>query len=311
MTKTREDRDVLAIHFERFFATLPYHTISNSIMSTTQAPMSSDGLIKNGYYQHGTPPPSDGDEDQTWRITDFGNVRELSRDGSIHATDEVFNAASHLVALILSVLGSAILVVDASAQGEPWKIVSFSLYGASLMFLFGASTLHHAIEGSCEPFLRMLDYFAIYPLIAGTFTPLCLVYYHNQPVGWTFFATIWGLSIIGMLITASCFVKVPKWFSMTLYMSLGWLGACFAFWVSNKMAHVYLNFVSIKTKALMLCVVVVSLSALSRHGSWRHFFPCFWRGLVHCRWIRICYRTAQPVSVALQQHDFFFCDIGA
>ena len=206
---------------------------------TQSPPTSADGLIQNSYYQHGTTPPTDDDEDvegQTWRITDFGNVGELSRDGSVHATDEVFNAASHLVALILSVLGSAILIVDASAQGEPWKIVSFSIYGASLMFLFGASTLHHAIEGKMEPFLRMLDYFAIFPLIAGTFTPLCLVYYHNKPVGWTFFGTIWGLSLIGMFLTASCFARVPKWFSMTLYISLGWLGACFAFWVRKRIA---------------------------------------------------------------------------
>uniref|UniRef100_A0A7S3P712 Hemolysin III n=1 Tax=Amphora coffeiformis TaxID=265554 RepID=A0A7S3P712_9STRA len=202
-------------------------------MSGSSALASSDGLIRHdAYYQHGTPPNSDiMDEDQTWRITDFGNVRQFSRDGSIHATDEVFNAASHLAALILSILGSAILIVGASAQGEPWKIVSFSIYGASLMFLFGSSTLHHAIEGPWEEFLRMLDYFAIYPLIAGTFTPLCLVFYHQDPVGWTFCGTIWGLALVGMILTASCIARVPKWFSMTLYITLGWLGACFTYWL--------------------------------------------------------------------------------
>lgn len=196
-------------------------------------PSPADGLIQNSYYQHGSPPPesSDLEEGQTWRLTDFGNVGDLSRDGSVHATDEVFNAASHLAALILSILGTAILVVEASAQGAPWKIVSFSIYGASLIFLFGASTLHHAVVGPLENFLRMLDYFAIYPLIAGTFTPLCLVFYHNDPVGWTFFGTIWGLSILGMFLTASCYAKLPKWFSMTLYITLGWLGACFTYWV--------------------------------------------------------------------------------
>ena len=198
------------------------------------SPSVTDGLIQTEYYQHVTHPTSDVEE-PSWRMTDFGNVGEFSRDGSIHATDEVFNAASHLAALILSVLGSAILIVDSSAQGEPWKIVSFAIYGASLIFLFSASTLHHAIEGPWERFLRMLDYFAIYPLIAGTFTPLCLVFYHDQPVGWTFFGTIWGLSIIGMILTASCFAKVPKWFSMTLYISLGWLGACFSYWVSGRL----------------------------------------------------------------------------
>jgi len=202
-------------------------------MSRSSPLISSDGLTRDdAYYQHGTTTHADIEEDRSWRITDFGNVRQRSRDGSIHATDEVFNAASHLAALILSILGSAILVVDASAQGEPWKIVSFAIYGASLIFLFGSSTLHHAIEGPWEDFLRMLDYFAIYPLIAGTFTPLCLVFYHQDPVGWTFFGTIWGLALVGMILTASCITRVPKWLSMTLYITLGWLGACFTYWVS-------------------------------------------------------------------------------
>ena len=203
-------------------------------MSRSSPLTSSDGIIRHdAYYQHGTLPNSDIEE-QTWRITDFGNVGERSRDGSIHATDEVFNAASHLAALILSILGAAILIVDASAQGAPWKIVSFSIYDASLIFLFGSSTLHHAIEGPWEDFLRMLDYFAIYPLIAGTFTPLCLVFYHQDPAGWTFFGTIWGLALVGMVLTATCIARVPKWFSTTLYITLGWLGACFTYWVSTK-----------------------------------------------------------------------------
>jgi channel protein (hemolysin III family) len=180
--------------------------------------------MQHAYFPHEAPA---ADEEDSWRIADFGHVGERSRDGSFHATDEVFNAASHLVALMLSILGSSLLIVDASARGEPWKIVSFSIYGASLCFLFGASTLHHAIVGQphVEDFLRMLDYLAIYPLISGTFTPLCLVFYNDAPVGWTFIATVWALAIIGMIFTACCFAKLPKWLSMTLYVSLGWLGA--------------------------------------------------------------------------------------
>ena len=168
-----------------------------------------------------------------WQFTDFGHVGELSRDGSIHATDEVFNSISHLVATLLSVLGSALLIVESSAAGAPWKIVAFSLYGASLLFLFGASTLHHSIMGppSMERFLRMMDYLAIYPLIAGTFTPLCLVFFHDNVIGWIFFGTIWFLAICGMIMTACIFHKLPKWLSMTLYITMGWLGACLACWL--------------------------------------------------------------------------------
>jgi len=158
-------------------------------------------------------------------------VDQYSRDGSLHATDEVFNSASHLVALLLSCLGSALLVVEASTQRDAWKIVSLSIYGVSLIFLFLMSTLHHALEGPWEGFLRKMDYLAIYPLIGGTFTPLCLVYYHDSAIGWTFCSTVWLIAIIGMIMTAKYFERIPKWLSMTMYVSLGWLGACMTYWL--------------------------------------------------------------------------------
>lgn len=156
-----------------------------------------------------------------------------SRDGSVHATDEVFNAASHLAATLLSLLGGVLLIVESSSRGEPWKIVSFSIYGASLVFLFAMSTLHHGVVGSprVESFLRMMDYLAIYPLIAGTFTPLCLVFYHDDPLGWAFCGSVWFIAIVGMVATSCCFDKIPKWMSMTMYITLGWLGACMTYWL--------------------------------------------------------------------------------
>jgi len=167
-----------------------------------------------------------------WAITDLGQVGEFSRDGSAHATDEVFNSASHLAGTFLSVLGTVLLVVESSAQSDPWKIVSFSIYGAALIFLFGSSTLHHAVTSAYwEGPLRVLDYLAIYPLIGGTFTPLCLVFYHDQAIGWAFCMTVWGIAVLAMLATACCFDKIPKWMSMTAYITLGWLGACFSYWL--------------------------------------------------------------------------------
>mmetsp|Transcript_13280 Transcript_13280/g.28828 ORF Transcript_13280/g.28828 Transcript_13280/m.28828 type:complete len:282 (+) Transcript_13280:297-1142(+) len=171
--------------------------------------------------------------DSSWHLADFGRVGERSRDGSIHATDEVFNSVSHLAAFMVSLLGTVLLVTASSSQAEPWKIVSFSIYGASLLFLFGCSTLHHAISGPerLELRLRILDYAAIYPLIAGTFTPLCLVFYHDSTIGWSFCAVVWFLSIAGMLMTFLMFKKIPKWLSMTMYITLGWLGALMSYWL--------------------------------------------------------------------------------
>lgn len=162
-----------------------------------------------------------------WSFADHGKIGPLSRDGSVHATDEVFNSASHLVGAMLSVLGTVLLVSKASAQGAPWKIVSFAIYGLSLVFLFSASTLHHAIQSTPRvmQLLRMVDYLAIYPLIAGTFTPPCLVFLHHSTVGWAFFGVVWTLSLAGMVLTVRRWEQLPKWLSMTLYMALGWLGA--------------------------------------------------------------------------------------
>mmetsp|Transcript_5369 Transcript_5369/g.12201 ORF Transcript_5369/g.12201 Transcript_5369/m.12201 type:complete len:282 (-) Transcript_5369:265-1110(-) len=167
-----------------------------------------------------------------WSFTDTHKTRLLSRDGSSHVTDEVFNSVSHLSAAMISLLGMVLLIVQ--SEGNAWKIVSFSLYGASLIFLFVCSTLHHAINSSTEveAKLRMLDYLAIYPLIAGTFTPFCLVFLHNSVIGWSFFGVAWFLALMGMYLTARFGPeRIPKWMSMTMYITIGWFGGILAFWL--------------------------------------------------------------------------------
>ena len=77
----------------------------------------------------------------------------------------------------------------------------------------------------------MLDYLAIYPLIAGTFTPLCLVPFHNSTIGWSFLSVVWFLAIFGMICTYKFHGSIPKWMSMTTYLTLGWLGALMSYWL--------------------------------------------------------------------------------
>ena len=168
-----------------------------------------------------------------WSFADGGRPpRPLSRDGSVHVTDEVINSISHLAAAMMSVLGLVLLVVQSG--GNPWKIVAFSVYGTSLVNLFVCSTLHHSINSTerAEARLRLLDYAAIYPLIAGTFTPFCLVVLHDTPIGWAFFGVAWGLALLGIAMTAVLGVeRIPRWLSMTLYITLGWLGVFMACWL--------------------------------------------------------------------------------
>ena len=174
----------------------------------------------------------------SWSFADVGKTRLLSRDNSTHATDEVFNSLSHLSACMLSILGTTLLIARSSSTpgvANAWKIVSFSIYGASLIFLFGCSTLHHAINSTVEveSRLRMLDYLAIYPLIAGTFTPFCLVFLHDSVIGWSFFGVAWFLAVICMILTAKFGPGfIPKWMSMTMYITIGWLGAFLAMYIT-------------------------------------------------------------------------------
>ena len=113
------------------------------------------------------------------------DVPRTSRDGSVHVTDEKFNTASHLLGACLAVMGTALLVAQASAQGDPWKIVAFSIYGASLITLFVCSTLHHGLDRGerVNDILRTLDYTSVFLLIAGTVTPLVLVLFRDV-YGW-------------------------------------------------------------------------------------------------------------------------------
>jgi len=86
-----------------------------------------------------------------------------------------------------------------------------------------------------EARLRMMDYLAIYPLIAGTFSPFCLVFLHDSVIGWSFFSVAWFLAIIGMFLTAKFGPdRIPRWMSMTMYITIGWLGGFLCVWLQPE-----------------------------------------------------------------------------
>ncbi|KAG7369489.1 hemolysin III [Nitzschia inconspicua] len=198
---------------------------SSTTASTAQQHSSHHHL----HHRHSRNDLLENDEPFFWRFADFNEVGERSRDGSVHATDEVFNSISHLAALIISILGSVLLISKSCTSGAlvPWKIVAFSIYGLSLCNLFACSAMHHAITTTkyYEQLFQLLDYLAIFPLIAGTFTPLCLVYMHQSVIGWTFLSVVWTISILSMVGLSHHFEKCPKWLTTTLYITLGWFGA--------------------------------------------------------------------------------------
>jgi len=134
---------------------------------------------------------------------------------------EKFNAISHLVGFLLAIAALVVLVVFASLKGDVWKIVSFSIYGATLTILYGISTVYHSISGRRKKLLQRLDHLSIYLLIAGSYTPFTLVSMRGG-WGWSIFGVVWGLAVFG--IVQEFFAKSEKRIlSLVIYIIMGWL----------------------------------------------------------------------------------------
>lgn len=134
---------------------------------------------------------------------------------------ERFNSISHLVGAGLALSGTAVLVGLAARLGDPWKIVSFSIYGAMLVALYVASTLYHSVRGRAKNVLRKFDHCSIYLLIAGSYTPFALVSLRG-PWGWSLLGVVWGLALLG-IVQEIWFAKGARVLSLFIYVLMGWL----------------------------------------------------------------------------------------
>jgi hemolysin III len=134
---------------------------------------------------------------------------------------ERFNSISHLTGAALAATGTVALIVLASRLGDPWKIVSFSVYGAMLVFLYVSSTLYHSLRGRSKDVLRKFDHCAIYLLIAGTYTPFTLVSLRGA-MGWSLFGTVWGLALLG-IVQEIWLARGMRIVSLAIYVLMGWL----------------------------------------------------------------------------------------
>ena len=135
---------------------------------------------------------------------------------------ERFNSISHLVGAVLALAGGAVLVVVASRSGDTSRIVSFSVYGATLFLLYLISTLYHGLPvGRAKHVFRVLDHQAIYLLIAGSYTPITLVTLDGA-VGWWLFGTVWGLALLGLVLDALP-RRGARIVPFVIYFVMGWL----------------------------------------------------------------------------------------
>lgn len=135
---------------------------------------------------------------------------------------ERFNSITHTVGAALAAIGGTLLIVQAARSGDAWKVVSCSIYAATLLALYLTSTLYHSLRGRAKDVLRQLDYCAIYLLIAGSYTPFTLVSLRG-PWGWTLFGVVWGLAVIG-IVQELLFARGARVLSLLIYVAMGWVG---------------------------------------------------------------------------------------
>ena len=138
--------------------------------------------------------------------------------------EELINSISHGTGALAAAGGMAVLIVFSALQGDVWKVVSSSIYGATMIMLYTFSALYHSFtDGKVKSVFRIFDHCSIFLLIAGSYTPFTLVTLREATpaIGWTLFGVVWGAAIIGIVLNIVSLEKF-KVFSMICYIAMGW-----------------------------------------------------------------------------------------
>ncbi len=133
------------------------------------------------------------------------------------------SAITHFIGMLLAGAAAAPLLAVAASHDGKSAVVAFAVFAASMVLLYTASTVYHTfdISGKVNRILRKVDHMMIFILIAGSYTPVCVVPLRDT-VGIPLLVLVWGVAILGMLIKAF-WITCPKWFSSAIYISMGWL----------------------------------------------------------------------------------------
>jgi hemolysin III len=135
--------------------------------------------------------------------------------------EEKLNALTHGIGAVLGIVALVLLIVF-NTHKTPWSLFSVIVYGISIIVLFTASTLYHSVtKEKHKHIFRIIDHISIYILIAGTYTPVCLITL-DQSLGWPLFWTVWGIAIFGVFLKLF-FTGRFEVFSTLLYLVMGWL----------------------------------------------------------------------------------------
>lgn len=184
---------------------------------------------------------------------------------------EKFNAVTHVVGAVLALAGGIVLVVLAAIDGDPWKVVGVAIYGVTLVVLYSFSTLYHSLQGRAKNVLRELDHQSIYLLIAGSYTPFCLVTLRG-PWGWSLLGIVWGLAALGSLQELRP-KNEARVLSVVIYLLMGWVALIALFPLLQVLGPA--GFAWLAAGGLFYTVGIVFYALDSRvthaHGVWHLF----------------------------------------
>ena len=185
--------------------------------------------------------------------------------------EELANAITHGTGFILAIVGTILLMVKAFPTLDLFRPLSVGIYGLSLVALYGASFLYHAVRNERHKrFFRLLDHAAIFLLIAGSYTPFALLLLRDG-LGWLIFAIVWLLAVLGIVVTVF-FMERMKKFCAFLYLAIGWVAIFVITPISNALPHQGLNWLIIGGVIYTLGVIFYIVKRIPyNHAIWHGF----------------------------------------
>ncbi len=199
--------------------------------------------------------------------------------------EEIFNSITHGIGTLLSIAALVILVVFAVGKGTIWHIVSFAIFGSTLVLLYLSSTLYHSFtREKVKNLFARFDHAAIFLLIAGTYTPFVLTVLRGT-LGWTIFGIIWSVAITGAVIRSIYLGRFKK-FMVFLYLAMGWMFVTIIVPMVKNLAPISILFLFLGGIFYSLGVIFYNMEKLKyAHGIWHlfvlagsamHFFSVFY-----------------------------------
>ena len=133
------------------------------------------------------------------------------------------SAITHFIGMLMAIFAATPLLIKATREPDRIHLLSLAIFIASMILLYAASTIYHSLNLSekANRILRKIDHMMIFVLVAGSYTPICLIVLNNS-TGRLLCALVWGIAIVGIVVKA-CWITCPKWFSSVLYIGMGWV----------------------------------------------------------------------------------------